>query len=283
MLKWQIGETTITQVLESTNDAITDMIPFLPVATPERLEEIPWLRPNFITPGGKLILNFQMLIIETPARRIVVDTCVGNDKTLALDTWANLQLPVLERLEAAGYPRESIDTVICTHLHIDHVGWNTMKSGGKWVPTFPNARYKLVEAEFRHWAAIEDEFGPIFAESVQPVFDAGLVDLVSPEHQFGDGVWFESTPGHTPGHVSVHIASKDEHAIITGDVLHHPCQIARPEWATPFDFDSPTAIATRQAFLERYADQPVLVLGTHFANPVAGHIVKDGARYRFAV
>lgn len=281
MLKWKFGDTTITQLIELKDDS--GALPVVPDATPENLAGIPWLKPHFVTPDDKLILNIQMMIIETPERRLVVDTCIGNDKTLNLEAWANMQRPFLDNLRALGYEPDSIDTVICTHLHVDHVGWNTMKKNGKWVPTFPNARYVMVESEYNAWKDYKDDFGPVFAESVQPVADAGLVDLVQPDHDLGCGVWFEPTPGHTPGHVSVHVASKGEEAIISGDMMHHPCQIARPEWVTPFDFDNAAAMATRKAFLERYADKPVMVFGTHFANPVGGHIVRDGKTYRFAV
>ena len=281
MLKWKFGDTTITQLLELKDD--TGSVPVLPEATPENLALIPWLKPHFVTPDNKIILNIQMMIIETPDRRMVVDTCIGNDKTLALEAWANMQRPFLDNLRELGYEPESIDTVICTHLHVDHVGWNTTKKNGKWVPTFPNARYLMVEQEFNAWKDLEDSFGPVFQESVKPVYDAGLVDLVASDHQVGSGVWFEPTHGHTPGHVSVHIASQGEEAIISGDMMHHPCQIAHPDWATPFDFDSPAAVKTRQAFLERYADKPVTVFGTHFANPVGGRIVRDGKTFRFAV
>lgn len=280
MLKWQIGDTKITQLLEVSDDS--GAVPVLPVATPDKLDEISWLKPNFVSPAGNLILNIQMLIIETPTRKMVVDTCIGNDKNLNMEGWANMQSPFLDNLKELGHDPDSIDTVICTHLHVDHVGWNTKKVAGKWVPTFPNARYVMVGKEYEFWRDLEeDPFGDVFGESVAPIFDAGLADLVEPDHQVGEGVYFESTPGHTPGHVSVHIDSKDERAIISGDMMHHPCQIARPEWVTPFDADNDAAMATRKAFLERYADQPVLVFGTHFANPVAGHIVRDGDTYRF--
>lgn len=282
MLKWKIGDTTITQLLELSDDS--GAVPVLPVATPEKLAEIPWLSPHFVSPTGNLILNIQMLIIETPTRKMVVDTCIGNDKNINMEGWANMQLPFLDDLKKMGHDPDSIDTVICTHLHVDHVGWNTRKVNGKWKPTFPNARYVMVGKEYEFWRDMEeDPFGDVFGESVAPIFDAGLADLVEPDHKVGDGVYFESTPGHTPGHVSVHIDSQGEKAIISGDMMHHPCQIARPEWVTPFDADNDAAMATRKAFLERYADQPVLVLGTHFANPVAGHIVRDGDTYRFAV
>jgi glyoxylase-like metal-dependent hydrolase (beta-lactamase superfamily II) len=262
MLQWKIGDTTISQLIEATADS--SKLEVLPDATPENLKEITWLDPHFVTPERLLLLNIQMLIIETPSRKMVVDTCIGNDKNLTIEDWANLQLPFMDDLKKMGHDPDSIDTVICTHLHVDHVGWNTKKVEGKWVPTFPNARYLIVEKEFEFWRDLEeDPFGDVFGESVQPVFDAGLVDLVKPDHQVGDGVWFESTPGHTPGHVSVRISSGGEEAVITGDMMHHPCQIARPDWVTPFDADNDAARETRKQFLERYVDKPVLVLGPH--------------------
>ena len=279
MLHWQVGDIRITQLVEITERG--GKLELLPDASRENLAAISWLRPHFLTPDAKLLINIQMLVIETPARRMVVDTCIGNDKTVALEDWAGMQLPFLEDLEAMGYPPDSIDTVICTHLHVDHVGWNTRKVAGRWRPTFERARYLMVEKEFAHWRDAEDHFGDVFRESVAPVFDAGLVDLVAANHDVGDGVRFESTPGHTPGHVSVHLSSRGEEAVITGDMMHHPCQIARPDWSTPFDYDIAQSRATRKAFLERYADRPVLVLGTHFADPVGGRIVSDGQTYRF--
>ncbi len=279
MLQWQVGDVRISQLVEITERG--GKLQMLPDATRENLAAIPWLCPNFVTPDGKLMINIQMLVIETPARRMVVDTCIGNDKTVALEDWAGMQLPFLENLEAMGYPPDSIDTVICTHLHVDHVGWNTRKVDGRWRPTFERARYLMVAEEFALWRAADDAFGDVFQESVAPVFDAGLVDLVEADHDVGDGVRLEPTPGHTPGHVSVHISSRGQEAVITGDLMHHPCQIARPDWRTPFDSDGAQARATRKAFLERYADRPVLVLGTHFADPVGGRIVRDGKTFRF--
>jgi glyoxylase-like metal-dependent hydrolase (beta-lactamase superfamily II) len=282
MLQWKIGDTTITQLIEITDSS--GAVPVLPVATPDKLAEIPWLKPNFVTPEGNLIMNIQMLIIETPDQKLVVDTCVGNDKALTMEGWANLQLPFLDDLEELGHDPDSVDQVICTHLHVDHVGWNTRKVAGKWVPTFPKARYVMVEKEFEFWRDLNDDsFGDVFGESIRPIVDAGQADMVPSDHRVADGVWLESTPGHTPGHVSVHVESQGEEAIISGDMMHHPCQIARPDWVTPFDADSPAACATRKQFLERYADKPVLVLGTHFANPVGGHIVRDGDTYRFDI
>ena len=158
-----------------------------------------------------------------------------------------------------------------------------MRVDGSWRPTFPNARYLLGRVEWEHWKKEEgDELnGVAIADSVRPVFDAGLVDLVEMDHRISGEIWLEPTPGHTPGHVSVRISSRGEDAVITGDLMHHPCQMARPQWGSSFDSDADQARETRRAFLERYADGPVLVIGTHFAAPTAGRIVRDGEAYRF--
>jgi glyoxylase-like metal-dependent hydrolase (beta-lactamase superfamily II) len=282
MTQWQIGEVKVTRVVEMEVVGGTRFI--LPDATPEACRAIDWMHPHFMTDEGKLIMSIHALVVDTGTRRIVVDTCIGNDKQRNIPTWANLQTTFLEDLASAGYPRESIDTVLCTHLHVDHVGWNTMLVDGKWLPTFPNARYLMAETEWRYWDANEDEseYGPVLADSVRPVFDAGLVDLVDAEHQLCDEVWLEPTPGHTPGHVSVRISSGGENALITGDCIHHPCQMARSDWSSSADYDAAQARGTRDALLDRYTDGEVLIIGTHFATPTAGHIKRDGDSYRFA-
>jgi glyoxylase-like metal-dependent hydrolase (beta-lactamase superfamily II) len=236
-------------------------------------------------------MSIHALIVETPERRIVVDTCLGNDKQgRRIPTWNNLQGPFLADLAAAGYPREAIDTVLCTHLHVDHVGWNTMLVDGPdgtktWVPTFPQARYLMGRVEFAHWQSQHerDDMQAIFADSVKPVHDAGLVDLVETDHRICDEISLVPTTGHTPGHVSVRIQSQGETALITGDFMHHPCQIARPHWSSMADSDPDEARETRERMLEELSERPVLVIGTHFAGATAGHIVRDGDAYRLAV
>jgi len=177
--------------------------------------------------------------------------------------------------------------VLCTHLHVDHVGWNTRLVDGAWVPTFPRARYLIGRAEYEYWQAEEaDSAAPErspFHDSVKPVFDAGLVDLVETDHRICEEVAFEATLGHTPGHVSVRIRSKGEEALITGDFLHHPCQLAHPDWPSRADFDTEASTATRRRMFGALAGTPVLVIGTHFAAPTAGHVVRDGEVYRLAV
>lgn len=173
----------------------------------------------------------------------------------------------------------------CTHLHVDHVGWNTMRIEDRWVPTFPNARYLVAEKEFEYWRDQEDDElnAQVFADSVAPVFDAGLMELVAPEHRICPEVDFVPTHGHTPGHVSVRIRSQGEEALITGDFVHHPCQLAHPEWASSFDFDEAASTATRHRVFSAYADTPTLIIGTHFAGATAGRIVRDGDAYRLEV
>jgi len=283
MLSWQIGNVKVTRIVELESVGGSRFI--LPDATPEAVLKHAWLSPHFVNDQGKLIMSVHALIVETPSRTIVVDTCLGNDKKRDIPAWNNLQLPFLNDMEAAGFKRETIDTVLCTHLHVDHVGWNTMLVDGQWIPTFPNARYLMAESEYNYWTSEAEgqEYKTIMADSVKPVFEAGLVDLVSTSHRVCDEVYLEPTPGHTPGHVSVHINSDGKDAIITGDSIHHPCQIAETDWCSSADYDAQQAKKTREEFLGTYANTDTLVIGTHFATPTAGHVRQSGSAYEFSV
>ncbi|MFK7914868.1 MAG: MBL fold metallo-hydrolase [Pseudomonadales bacterium] len=269
---WQIGDVRVTRVVEMEMTGGSRFI--LPDATPEACSDLSWMQPHFMNADGKLIMSVHALIIDTGSRRIMVDTCIGNDKERNVPNWNHLQTAFLQDIAAAGYPRESIDTVMCTHLHVDHVGWNTMLVDGQWVPTFENARYLFAEREWQYWDAAEDEavYGPVIADSVRPVVDAGLVDLVSENYQVCAEVALEPTPGHTPGHVSVHIRSAGAEALITGDCIHHPCQMSRTEWCSSADYDSAQGQDTRESLLAKYVNTDVLIIGTHFATPTAGHV-----------
>jgi len=283
-MKWRIGAVTVTKIVEMEVTGGSRFI--LPDATYEAVLPIEWLRPHFADERGRLKMSIHALLVEAPGRRIIVDTCLGNDKqNRRIPTWNNLQGPFLADLAAAGFARESIDTVLCTHLHVDHVGWNTMLSGGKWVPTFPEARYLMGRTEFEHWRQSRgrDDMDAVFADSVKPVFDAGLVDLVETDHRVCDEIDLVPTLGHTPGHVSVRIRSQGGEALITGDFMHHPCQIARPDWRSAVDSDPDQAQRTREHMLRELSERPVLVIGTHFAGPTAGRVVRDGDAYRLAV
>jgi glyoxylase-like metal-dependent hydrolase (beta-lactamase superfamily II) len=223
----------------------------LPQATSEEIRKLSWLVPNYATPEGRLRLNVQSWIVETPSHKIVVDTCIGNDKQgRSVPVWNGLDKPYLGDLAAAGYPAEAVDTVLCTHLHVDHVGWNTKLVNGQWVPTFANARYVFGRTEYDHWAA---------------------------DHRIGDEVSLISTPGHSPGHMRVLIKSGGVEALLTGDVAHHPCQMARLDWSSTADFDPVQSIEARKMLFSRFADTPTLVFGGHF-DP--GHLVRDGNAFK---
>jgi len=283
-MKWRVGEVTVTKIVELEVTGGSRFI--LPQATYEEVLPISWLQPDFADERGRLKMSIHALVVETPARRILVDTCLGNDKeNRRIPTWNKLQTSFLSDLVAAGYARETIDTVVCTHLHVDHVGWNTTRESDRWVPTFPNARYLMGRIEYAHWMSQRerDEMIAVLADSVAPVWDAGLVDLVETDHRICDEVSLVPTPGHTPGHVSVRLASQGEAALITGDFMHHPCQIARPGWSSTADSDPKWARQTREQMLSNLADTPTLVIGTHFAGRTAGHIVRDSDAFRLAV
>jgi glyoxylase-like metal-dependent hydrolase (beta-lactamase superfamily II) len=282
-MKWRIGEVTVTKIVELEVTGGSRFI--LPQATPETILPIEWLQPDFADERGRLKMSIHALVVETPSRRIVVDTCLGNDKqNRRIPTWNKLQTTFLSDLAAPGYSRETIDTVICTHLHVDHVGWNTMLVNGRWVPTFPRARYLMGRVEYAYWTQSDrEDMGGVLADSVSPVWDAGLVDLVETDHRLCDEISLVPSLGHTPGHVSVRIASRGETALITGDFMHHPCQIARPEWSSTADSDPLQARQTRERMLTELAGTPALVIGTHFAGRTAGHIVRDGEAFRLAV
>jgi glyoxylase-like metal-dependent hydrolase (beta-lactamase superfamily II) len=225
-------------------------------------------------------MTIRALVVESEGRCIMVDTCLGNDKQRPVESWSMRSGPFLDDLTAAGFPPESIDTVLCTHLHVDHVGWNTRLVDGAWVPTFPNARYLFADVEWEHWQRDDSGMDQVLrADSIQPVIDAGLVDLVATDARLTSHVSLVPTPGHTPGHVSVVIESDGERAVITGDLSHMVCQAAHPEWGSSFDVDPAGAEATRRAFFRERADTDDLVLGTHW-EPCAGYVRSDGEVWR---
>jgi glyoxylase-like metal-dependent hydrolase (beta-lactamase superfamily II) len=286
MLSWKIGDVTVKRIVELELPVpYSERSPFIRYASPDALKAIDWLKPHFITPDGLLILSIHALLVEANGVKLIVDTCVGNDKPRGLTMNNPLQTDFLKHLADAGAPRESIDYVVCTHLHVDHVGWNTMLVDGKWMPTFPNARYLIGRAEYEHWVEFEsdEEHRQVMADSVKPIFESGLADKVEMDHRISPEIRLMPTTGHTPGHVSVVIESKGETAIITGDMIHHPIQMAHPNWATPYDSDRRAAEATRRAMLKDWSEKPVLVIGTHFAAPTAGRIERDGDAFKFAV
>ena len=277
----KVGKVKITKVIELETIGSTRFI--LPLATNEEIRKLPWLIPHFANEEGRLKMSIHSLVVETPSRRIVVDTCLGNNKEgRAVPTWNNRQGPFLDTMREAGFPPESIDTVLCTHLHVDHVGWNTKLVDGRWVPTFANARYVFGRGEYEHWRDYSDEpeKAAVFKDSVQPIIEAGKADLVESDARLCDEITLIPTPGHSPGHMSIHIQSDGEDALLTGDVAHHPCQMAHLEWSSTADSDPVQSAVTRRELFSRFADTPTLVIGGHFN---AGRIRREGDAFKFIV
>jgi glyoxylase-like metal-dependent hydrolase (beta-lactamase superfamily II) len=280
--RWEVGDVKITSIMESA-DRIP-WAPLFPAETSELYKKYDWLVPRFITPEGQIILAVQAFVVEVDGRRIVVDTCVGNYKPRELEQCDNLQTAFLEDLTAAGFPPETIDTVLCTHLHFDHVGWNTRLVNARWVPTFPRARYLFGRSEWEYFQTLlSDKTADVrhIFDSVQPILDAGLADLVETNHFLTNEVWLEPTHGHTPGHVSMHIASRGQDAVITGDVFHNPIQFAEPEICSVGCVDKEMSRKTRREFLSRYENKAARVFAVHFNDPV-GWIVRDTHNWRFS-
>tara|TARA_R110002072_G_scaffold171703_5_gene325448 strand:- start:34418 stop:35266 length:849 start_codon:yes stop_codon:yes gene_type:complete len=282
METWKIGNVTITRVVDVLQDINLTML--IPEATPDNLEPMSgWLKPHFINEDGTIPLSIHTFLVESEGVKILVDTCIGNNKPRPLPDWNLRQGQFLEQLEEAGAKRESVDVVLCTHLHVDHVGWNTVLENDRWVPTFANARYLIGKKEWEYWKNEDDPFGAeAKQDSILPVIESGLVDFVDSSHEITSEVSLIPTPGHTPGHVSVKIESEGQRAVITGDLFHHPVQFSRPKWKDIADVQSEIAEVSREAFMDQYSEN-TLVLGTHFAAPTAGRIVKDGGVYRFQV
>jgi glyoxylase-like metal-dependent hydrolase (beta-lactamase superfamily II) len=271
---WQIGNVVISAIPEFVTWPVDDLIPD---ATPESCARFAdWLPSQFLCPEG-LQLTIQCFLVESQGRRIVVDTCIGNGKRRNNPRLDRLNRPFLKWFEQVAGQPESVDLVLCTHLHSDHVGWNTLWHDQRWVPTFPNARYLLNSVEVEYARDVTDGDAPeVFADSVQPLFDQDLVDVVTSDQQLTDEISLMSTAGHTVGHVSVWIESGDQHAVITGDALHHPVQVAEPGWRSKNDYDAGQAAESRQAITERCLTNDALLLGAHFVAPSGARLRQHG-------
>ena len=280
-MDWKIGDVRITAVVELVQPVTVAGL--LPDATPEALAtHSGWLKPHFVDDDGMTDLVIQSLVVESEGRRILVDTCVGHREIPGMPGLSGpAEFP--ERLAAAGHPVDEIDVVCCTHLHFDHVGWNTRRDGERWVPTFPNARYLFCREEYEQYTAEPSGYAVNLADTVQPVVDAGLADLVAADHRVTGEVRLVPSPGHSPGHVCVLVESGGERALITGDATHHPVQWAEPDWGMAADFDRAQSSATRRRLRDEHGGGTTLVIGTHYAAPSAGWVVERDGGWRFEV
>lgn len=285
-----IGDIRIDRLVES-DGAFADADFLLPDINPELLNaQADWLYPRFVEPvSNKIIMSFHSLVIRTPRSTILVDCCVGNDKERpSRPGWHRQQTPWLGKLAKLGLLPEDIDFVLCTHLHADHVGWNTQLVNGQWVPTFPNARYIFGRDEYQYWEhACREHSGeqPLnhgcFDDSVLPVVTAGKALLVDNDHQLESGIWLAPAPGHTPGNVIVHVQSGQQHAILSGDVMHTAVQLANPDLSSRFCSDPEMSRVTRKTLIDAYADTDVVILPAHFPTPTAGYIVSHGDAFSY--
>ena len=248
-----------------------------------------WLEPRFLDPASnRLVMAMQSYLLRTRHHTVLVDACVGNDKERRFHPpWAHRKSTRwLDNLAAAGLAPENIDFVMCTHLHADHVGWNTRLAGGRWVPTFPNARYVFARTEYEHWIAL-NEGGKKYSDgciddSVLPVVEAGQAEIVADDYEFDDEIRFAPTPGHTPGHVAIELESQGARAVLSGDVCHTPLQCREPGWSAIGCSDRAQSAATRRAFLEQHCGTDTLVMTAHFPSPSVGFVRARGDAFDFS-
>jgi glyoxylase-like metal-dependent hydrolase (beta-lactamase superfamily II) len=279
-----VEDMTIHRIVEQ-EQGFTPVLEFLPTLSPELLaENRSWLEPSALDPAtDKLVLCFQSYVVKTPHHTILVDACIGNDKSRPLrEAWHRKKDDhYMRALEAAGIAVEDIDYVMCTHLHADHVGWNTRLDSGRWVPTFPNARYLFSRREYVYWLE-EHQKNPIeaMADSVLPVVEAQRAEFVASEFALDDHVRLMPTPGHTPDHFAVAVGRGGDKAVLTGDLIHSPLQARYPDLVMRVDFDRAQASATRRRFLERYCDTETLCCTMHFPSPSVGHLKRWGEGFR---
>ena len=279
-LKFSVGDLTIHRVIEQ-ETTFLPALEMLPGLTPEVLaENRAWMQQaKALDEQDTLILCFQSYVIKTPHHTILVDSCIGNDKPRPQRAKWNMKTDdtYLRGLASAGFSPDDIDFVMCTHLHVDHVGWNTRMENGRWVPTFPKARYVFGKQEFDYWTE-QNAKAPVppFVDSVLPVVEAKRHEVVGHDHQIGDHVRILPTPGHTPGHVAFTFGRGKDDAVFSGDLMHSPIQTLYPEMSMKFDVDQLAAGKTRRGFLERYCDTDTLCCTAHFPSPSTGKIRRLG-------
>jgi glyoxylase-like metal-dependent hydrolase (beta-lactamase superfamily II) len=293
----RIGDIEITKVAEIDRMALEPNF-LLGNATHEIIEEYRgWLGPNLVEPGSdRLILSFHSFIIRTRHHTILVDTCNGNDKKRpSMMAWDSLKTPYLANLAVAGIKPEDIDFVMCTHLHTDHVGWNTKLVDGRWVPTFPRAKYLFAKTEFDHFNRMHQSNPeqPVnrgsFIDSVLPIVEHNRAVMVDTSHvvegEVGNGIWLVHAPGHTPGQVQIRVGARAKGgeglAVLSGDIIHHPIQLADPTLYNPADFDRAQAVESKVKLMNECADSNLLLLTGHFPDPTAGQVMRHGKQFRF--
>jgi glyoxylase-like metal-dependent hydrolase (beta-lactamase superfamily II) len=279
--QWRVGDIVVTSVVEQAFDWTSPSFLF-PDATNELVQRHSWLVPDYADSEGNINGSVQALVIDQADRRILVDPCVGNGRTRFLPNWHMQEFDFMERFAAAGFTPDSVDIVLHTHLHADHVGWDTRLQNGSWTPTFTNARYLYVRDELEwHKESWDPDRHEVWQDALKPVFDAGLADVVESNHDLGGGISLAPSPGHTGGHVSIWITSGREVALVTGDFMHHPLQFAEPNLREVADDDVELARETRCSMISQASQLHALLIGTHFAFRSGGWVVPHAEAWRF--
>ena len=284
-----VGELAVRRIVEFEGPFVAPEV-FFPDYDPAVLAENPDMsEPGLLDPAtGKLVFSFHSFVVKTPRHTILIDSCLGNDKERPTrPQFHRLKSSYLADLARAGVHPEEVDFVLCTHLHWDHVGWNTRLENGRWVPTFPNARYVMARREYEHWQAVqqrgEDSLHRLaFEDSVLPVVRSGQSLLVDGDYALDDTFWFVPAPGHTPGNVVIHVRSHGEEAVFFGDIVHHQFQLMEPRWSTAACSDRELSRATRMRLIEEHAERGTRLFPGHFPSPNTGRIVRRGSAYRYA-
>lgn len=275
---WELGGVRVYAITDLVEYGVIDQI--FPSATASAIDaQSDWLAPWALTPGEGMIMAYHAFLIETDNALTLVDTCVGNDKVRPVPEWDRRRGEFLDRFRETGFAPSDVSTLFCTHMHPDHVGWNTKLVGGRWVPTFARARHLFVEEEFEATRS-RDSMSLYWEDSIQPIVDAALVDLVDAEYVAGR-VALVPSPGHTEGHVCVAIHGDRADAMITGDLVHLPIQFAHLNWASRYDMDASRTERERRRFARRWSEGNTLILGNHFPSPIAGYVAAHGDAYRF--
>ena len=285
MVTHKIGDVAVTRVEEA---LIREPLELFPDFAYECLRpHLPWMVPHFFDPvSSEFLSSIHSWVLRTRHHTILVDSCTGNNKSRpTMPRFHELDTSYLERLQTAGVTPEEVDFVMCTHLHVDHVGWNTRLVDGRWVPTFPNAKYVFSQGEHDYWNpelnAATQAFGQVFRDSVLPIIEAGQAVIVDHDFELDDQIQIVPTPGHSPGHLSIRLTSAGETGIFSGDVIHQPLQAYYPEWNSRYCINPELARQTRKNLLGHCADTGTTLFPAHFCFPHAGRIRQDGKGFSF--
>lgn len=284
---YQVGDVQVTRVGELILESYTPTSLFPNWDTKPLMDHQHLLSPNSMDVGFQPLMSVHTWVVRTKDHTILIDPGVGNNKSRPFTpAFDHLQLPFLERLAAAGVRPEAVDYVLMTHLHVDHVGWNTQRVDECWVPTFPNARYVFSKTEYEYYKDPANHTDRnktsviILQDSIIPIIDAGLAEMINIDgSEFIDGLSFIPSSGHSIDHSSISLSSCGEEALFVGDLLHHPLQVRFPELNSVFDAFAERSRSSRLWALEYAAERRAILFSSHLPESAAGLVIRDGERF----